>query len=86
MKVIILYLIIINGINFVVFGIDKFLAIKSKRRVPEKDLLVLSFLGGAVGGLLAMLMFKHKVAKGSFLFKFLFVLVATVFIIYFLLK
>ena len=86
MKIVILYLICINVITFFVFGIDKFLAIKSKRRIPEKDLLALSFIGGAIGGLLAMFIFKHKVAKGSFLFKFLFVLVATVFIIYFLLK
>lgn len=86
MKVIILYLIIINGINFVVFGIDKFLAIKSKRRVPEKDLLVLSFLGGAIGGLFAMFIFKHKVAKGSFLWKFLLILLCSIFIVFFLLK
>lgn len=86
MKVLLLYLIIINIFSFLLFGIDKFLAIKSKRRVPEKDLLVLSFIGGAIGGLLAMFIFKHKVNKGSFLFKFLFVLVVTIFITFFLVK
>lgn len=86
MKIIILYLICINVITFLVFGIDKFLAIRSKRRIPEKDLLALSFIGGAIGGLLAMFIFKHKVAKGSFLFKFFLILLCSVFIIFFLLK
>lgn len=86
MKIVILYLISINVITFFVFGIDKFLAIKSKRRIPEKDLLALSFIGGAIGGLLAMFIFKHKVAKGSFLWKFLLIFLCSVFIIFFLLK
>lgn len=84
MKVILLYLIIINGITFIAFGVDKFLAVKNLRRIPEKDLLALSFIGGSIGGLLAMFAFNHKVAKSAFLLKFLFVLLATLFIVFFL--
>lgn len=78
MKIILLYLICINILTLTLFGVDKFLAIKNKRRIPEKDLLAFSFVGGAIGGLLGMFMFKHKVSKSSFLWKFTFVLIAQI--------
>ena len=78
MKIILLYLICINILTLTLFGVDKFLAIKNKRRIPEKDLLAFSFVGGAIGGLLGMLVFNHKVSKGSFLWKFAFVLLAQI--------
>ncbi|MFK7108070.1 DUF1294 domain-containing protein [Flavobacterium oreochromis] len=86
MKFILLYLISISSVTFILFGIDKLLAIKNKRRIPEKDLLIFSLIGGALGGLLGMIIFNHKISKGSFLWKFLLVLVATIFIIFFLMK
>ena len=78
MKIILLYLICINILTLTLFGVDKFLAIKNKRRIPEKDLLAFSFVGGAIGGLLGMFVFNHKVSKGSFLWKFTFVLIAQI--------
>lgn len=78
MKIILLYIFCINILTTGLFGIDKFLAIKNKRRIPEKDLLAFSFVGGAIGGLLGMLVFNHKVSKGSFLWKFTFVLIAQI--------
>ncbi|MFK7001468.1 DUF1294 domain-containing protein [Flavobacterium oreochromis] len=86
MKFILLYLVSISSVTFILFGIDKLLAIKNKRRIPEKDLLIFSLIGGALGGLLGMIIFNHKISKGSFLWKFLLVLVATIFIIFFLMK
>ncbi len=54
-------------VTFIFYGIDKNLAVhngKSKngkvRRISEKTLLGLSFFGGAVGGALAMSVFRHK--------------------------
>ena len=78
MKIILLYIFCINILTIGLFGIDKFLAIKNKRRIPEKDLLAFSFVGGAIGGLLGMFMFNHKVSKGSFLWKFAFILLAQI--------
>ena len=48
------YIIIINVITFLVYGIDKYLAYKEKRRVSEKLLLTLALCFGIIGALLGM--------------------------------
>lgn len=63
---IIIYLIIINIISFLLFGIDKRRAKRKLWRVSEKVLLATSLLGGATGALIAMVIFKHKLSKKSF--------------------
>lgn len=66
-------LIIVLGMSCVallLFGIDKFQARRGGRRVPEIHLCLIGALGGWPGGLLAMLLFRHKTAKGSFIAKF----------------
>ena len=59
----IIYLGIINIITFIAFGIDKYAALNSKSRVRNVTLLGLAFIGGTIGGLLAMYLFKHKTKK-----------------------
>ena len=51
---------ILSVITFFMYGIDEFKAQKGKWRISEKALLVSSFIGGAVGGFLAMQLFRHK--------------------------
>ena len=51
---------ILSVITFFMYGIDKFKAQRGKWRISEKALLISSFIGGAVGGLLAMQLFRHK--------------------------
>ena len=53
-------------VTFLQFGWDKSRARRGKPRIPERGLLAGSVLGGAAGGLLAMLVFRHKVRKPSF--------------------
>ena len=65
------YLLVINLITFVIFGLDKWKAKRkqarpSVRRVPEKTLFVLALLGGSVGALLGMRVFHHKTLHRSF--------------------
>lgn len=58
-----IYLILICASSFITFClyyIDKRKAIKNKRRISEKTLLLASVLFGALGGLLAMYGFRHK--------------------------
>ena len=67
MKIINLYLLIINITSFITMGIDKFKAIKNKRRISEHTLITLSAFGGSIGTLLAMLIFRHKIRKPKFI-------------------
>ena len=60
------YLILINIITFVAFFMDKFKAKRQKWRIPEKSLFFLSIIGGSIGGMLSMLIFRHKTQKWKF--------------------
>lgn len=61
------YFIGCNILLFIQMGIDKGLAICRKRRIPEKFLLSLGFLGGGFGGVFAMIIFRHKIRKPYFI-------------------
>ena len=60
------YLGLINGITLILFGLDKRRAVRQKRRIPIVTLLGCSFVGGALGGLMGMYMFRHKTRKDYF--------------------
>ena len=51
---------------FCAYWLDKKLAKKDKRRVPERVLLTWSILGGAPGAVLAMVAFRHKIRFPTF--------------------
>lgn len=62
------WLIFINAISFIVFGVDKKRAVKGKFRIRESTLFALSLLGGSLGSLAAMYAFHHKTKKWYFKF------------------
>lgn len=62
------YLLGMNLLSFLLYGWDKHLAMRKKRRIPERSLLFLALLGGGPGALLAMLLFRHKTQKPLFRF------------------
>ena len=86
MKYFCIWLIIINLLTFVVFGIDKKKAIDGKFRISELTLFVLSILGGSLGGLAAMYTFHHKTKKWYFKFGIPLILIAQVLLIIFIAK
>ena len=55
-----LYLLAVNLTAFVLMGLDKRRAKKERWRIPEKTLFLPVVLGGAVGGILGMRVFRHK--------------------------
>lgn len=67
MAIAIFYLIILSVITALVFAYDKMCAKKGLWRVPESVLLFLSALGGAMGGILAMCICRHKTQKQAFI-------------------
>ena len=65
---IIIYLIAINVITFLVYGIDKWKAKRSKWRIPEATLLGLAVIGGSIGAWLGMKVWHHKTMHKKFKF------------------
>lgn len=62
-KFLIIYLFVINTITFISFGLDKYAANNDKWRIKNVTLLGLAFIGGTIGGLIAMYIFRHKTQK-----------------------
>jgi uncharacterized membrane protein YsdA (DUF1294 family) len=60
----------ISALTFLAFGFDKWRASHSGSRVPEFSLALLGALGGWLGGLIGMVLFRHKTAKWTFKLKY----------------
>ena len=65
-EAIVYYLIGINVIAFLVYGIDKWKAKKSLWRIRETALLGLAVLGGSIGAWLGMNVWRHKTMHKKF--------------------
>jgi uncharacterized membrane protein YsdA (DUF1294 family) len=66
----VIYLAAINLITFILYGVDKRRAVKGAYRIPEARLHLFALLGGFVGGIIAMQIFRHKTRKASFVIVF----------------
>ena len=60
------YILIINIVAFLIYGLDKYLAISNKRRISEISLIFLMIIGGMIGSLIGMFVFHHKTRKIKF--------------------
>ena len=60
------YLLTINAVAFIVYGIDKYKAKKAKWRIPETTLLLLVVLGGSIGAWMGMKVWHHKTMHKKF--------------------
>jgi uncharacterized membrane protein YsdA (DUF1294 family) len=60
MKYLLVYLIIVNALTLLFMLVDKVKAKRNLWRIPERTLLSLCALGGSLGGLLGMKLFRHK--------------------------
>lgn len=65
-QIVIMYLTIINILGFIVMGLDKHKAKMGKRRIPENTLFGFTLLGGGVGTIAGMYVFRHKTKKLKF--------------------
>ena len=75
-QILCIYLLVINLVLFAMMGIDKYKARKGLWRIPEKTLFVTAILGGSIGGILGMKLFRHKTLHNSFRFGFPAILIA----------
>ena len=65
-SVFLIYILSINLITFCTFAADKIRAMSDRWRISEKTLITLSLFGGALGGMLAMKLCRHKTKKPLF--------------------
>lgn len=77
----IIYLIIINIIGFLMMYIDKRKAKRGAWRIPENTLFIITAIGGGIGTIAGMRLFRHKTKKPLFRFGFPFLLIMDILLI-----
>ena len=55
-----IYLIFMNLLAFLLMGLDKSKARRNQWRIPEKTLFLSAILGGSIGAIVGMQVFRHK--------------------------
>ena len=65
-RIVAYYLIIINILTFLVYGIDKWKARNDKWRISEATLLLLAVIGGSIGAWAGMSVWHHKTLHKKF--------------------
>lgn len=78
---IIIYFVTINLLTFLIMYIDKKKAKKGKWRIKESTLFILVLLGGGIGGIAGMYIFRHKTKKMRFVIGFPAILIFEIFVI-----
>ena len=66
MRLFTLFLLLINAAAFLLMLVDKYKAQNGLWRIPERTLIGSALLGGSVGALLGMYLFRHKTRHPKF--------------------
>ena len=67
LKILLVYLLIINAVGFILMLVDKIKAKKNLWRIPEATLFQVAALGGSIGSLLGMYAVRHKTKHIKFI-------------------
>ena len=76
------YLIVVNILTFAVYGIDKWKAKQDGWRISEATLLMLAVIGGTIGALLGMQVWRHKTMHKKFKYGLPLILLAQIALMY----
>lgn len=60
------YLITVNIVSFILYGIDKYKAKRGKWRISEATLLAMAVIGGSIGAWTGMKVWHHKTMHKKF--------------------
>ncbi|MCI6295004.1 MAG: DUF1294 domain-containing protein [Bacteroidales bacterium] len=60
------YLLAINAVTFLLYGIDKYKAKKGRWRISEATLLLMAVIGGSIGAWAGMRLWHHKTMHKKF--------------------
>jgi uncharacterized membrane protein YsdA (DUF1294 family) len=80
------YLIVINVVTFLIYGIDKWNAKQGSWRISEASLLILAVIGGSIGALLGMKIWHHKTMHKKFKYGLPLILIIQIILIGYLSK
>ncbi len=69
----VIYIALINLLTWHIWRIDKRNAVMREKRVPERTLLMLCWLGGWPFALIGTQVFRHKSSKKAFIHKVYFI-------------
>ena len=61
-----IYLLAVNALTFIVYGIDKYKAKHAKWRISEATLILLAVIGGSIGAWCGMKVWHHKTMHKKF--------------------
>lgn len=86
MKVLIVYLFIINIIAVFVTVHDKRAAVKGNWRVKESTLFLIAALGGSPAMVLTMVLIRHKIRKMKFMIGIPLILIAELAVLFLVLR
>ena len=81
MKLLYSYLLIINAAGFLLMLVDKWKAKKNRWRIRESTLLIVAALGGSIGSLAGMYLFRHKTQHLKFTLGIPLILAAQCFVV-----
>lgn len=81
-----LYLLLINILTFIVYGLDKYFALKQKSRIKVSTLILFAAAGGSIGGLLGMYVFRHKIRKDYFVIGLPLILITQILFLFWLMN
>ena len=77
-EIVVIYLVVINVVAFVVYGVDKYKAKRGRWRTPEATLLGLAAIGGSIGAWLGMKVWHHKTMHKKFQYGVPLILIAQI--------
>ena len=60
------YIVVINLVSFMMFGIDKYKARRGQWRISEATLLAVAAIGGSIGVWMGMKVWHHKTLHSKF--------------------
>ncbi|MBQ2110557.1 MAG: DUF1294 domain-containing protein [Clostridia bacterium] len=82
--IVLAFIFIMSVVGFISMGADKQKAKKGKWRTPEATLFIIALLGGALGSVIGMQVFRHKTKHWYFALFMPLILVAQIALVAFL--
>ena len=69
-SIFLIYVGVVSVLAFLLYGIDKFKAKNHGYRIPEKVLITIALIGGAIGAIFGRSVFRHKTRSEHWYFAF----------------